>query len=131
MPYHDWSDKDFDFDGLYNAGCYISKFVRRYSHTMLTWKEKYGTIRFEAIHSPNNVPSLNSGFIMRLLRKIFPCSYDKFWQKWTWFGWRVTVIAAKRAAKIWPHLRDEILEDLCADEELVGKKLHNEYWRTL
>ena len=47
MPYHDWSDDDFDFNGLYKAGKWIETFYKRATKQQMHWKEKYGTIRYE------------------------------------------------------------------------------------
>ncbi len=46
-PYHNWSDDDFDFNGLYKAEVWIEKFYRRATGKNMITKEKYGTIRYE------------------------------------------------------------------------------------
>ncbi len=49
-PYHDWSDDDFDFNGLYKAEAWIEKFYSRSTGLRMMTKEKYGTIRYEYTH---------------------------------------------------------------------------------
>lgn len=45
--YHNWSDKTFDFNGLYKAEMWIVKFYRRATGKNMRTKEKYGSIRYE------------------------------------------------------------------------------------
>lgn len=47
MPYHDWGDKDFDFDELDKIQNWIHKFYKRATKRSMLTKEKYGTIRYE------------------------------------------------------------------------------------
>lgn len=47
MPWHNWSDDNFDFGGLYKAERWIVKFYRRATKQNMMTKEKYGTIRYE------------------------------------------------------------------------------------
>ena len=48
---HTWGDKDFDWDGLNDAGSYIARRCRRRAWFHLHWKEKYGSLRLEWINS--------------------------------------------------------------------------------
>ena len=47
---HFWGDSDFDWKGLHDAGTFIQEFVMTKSGHYLSWKEKYGTIRYESTH---------------------------------------------------------------------------------
>lgn len=49
-------------------------------------------------------------------------------QKWAQIGWGKVLESALLATNKWPHLKDEILEDLASNEDLVGKELHDKYW---
>lgn len=130
MVAHDWFDKDFDFEELYKAEHWIAKQVKRLSGCYLLSKEKYGTIRYEHIVPPKGSPYYLRGRIN--IGKYMWC-WNTCWlyRKWEQFGWFVTKHVVFRAVKKWPHLKDELLEDLAGNEELVGKELHDQYWAVL
>lgn len=51
MPYHEWGDKDFNWKALDKAIEFISDRYQAYSQHYPIMKEKYGTIRYEFIHT--------------------------------------------------------------------------------
>ncbi len=121
---HEWGDNDYDWKGLNEAMTFIRSYVRRHSLCTLSMKEKYGTIRYERMMPPyvwRSVPFFVANFW-------FNCS---LYNKWAEYGWSTLVDAIWEAQKKWPHLKDEIMEDLASYEELVGKDIHDRYWKTL
>ncbi len=47
MPWHDWSEEDFDWSGLSDAQTWMHTMYRRRTGKSMITKEKYGTIRYE------------------------------------------------------------------------------------
>lgn len=47
MPYHDWSEEDFDWSGLNDAKAWMRTMYRRATGKNMMTKEKYGTVRYE------------------------------------------------------------------------------------
>ena len=140
MSYHDWGDTDFDWKGLNEAMLFIYDYVYFRSLCRAMMKEKYGSIRYEYVWPPGT--SFRLGFQIELpvfkrktrfgLLPIVIFNWSTCWlvQKWASLGWKLVLKAALIATKKWPHLKDEILEDLASNEELVGKELHDKYWRS-
>lgn len=50
MPHHEWGD-EFDFNGLEKAAKNLSRLYKKLTRRHIVYKEKYGTIRYEFIHS--------------------------------------------------------------------------------
>lgn len=96
---HKWGDDDFDWEALFTAHNWIADELKRRRGGTLYSKEKYGTIVYEWIDPSDN------------------------------HNWHVLVSICLEAAVKWPNLRDAILEDIAADEHLVGEELHREYWK--
>jgi hypothetical protein len=113
---HTWGDYDFDWEGLNKAMEYIYSRTYYFSLCRISCKEKYGSVRYEFITTPfsryNNSIAEKCG---RLYERL---------------AWHVVKHVVFKAAKKWPHLEDELLEDLAINEELVGKSLHDKYWTT-
>ena len=122
---HFWGD-GFNFDRLDDAGRFIAKAVKRKTGCTLVWKEKFGSLRFEVI-----IPSKRTQRICRALDKIsfgYYLGYRLIEHRVTDKAWKVTLNECLRAIKIFPDMKDEILQDIAADEMLVGKELHEKYW---
>lgn len=119
MVYHDWSDKNIDFEGIEAAAYYIKNFCIRYARLGGQAKEKYGTVRFYASFG---YLSLHTLFYPGYAFSQFP--------KWLWkldcdlgfllmnsflnelfIKWQAIIYrkAYKNALKKWSHLREEIL----------------------
>lgn len=120
---HSWGD-GFNFRKLEEIGVEIQKELERKTFCTLMWKEKYGTLRYEYIFPPYG------GIFI-----------TKWWQRIYWESklycylqsraWRKLVKICLKKAKQYPDFEDEILQDIAGNEELVGKELHDKYWRTL
>jgi len=141
MTDHIWGDKDFDWDALYEAQVYIIKYVRRKSRCHLICKEKYGTIRYEWVFPPYGSVRLK-GITLPFFKKktkygdipIYLFQWNRsnwLYRWWESYGWRCTREAVFKAIQKWPHLEDELLEDLASNIEIVGKEIHDKYWQTL
>lgn len=121
MPYHNWSEEDFDWKGLSEAIHYITTYLRRYGKIMAHGKEKYGTARiychfgYLSLHGlvypayvSNQFPkwlwNFDCEYIAPVLRKLF----EKSFVKWQMFIYNR---AYQNALKKWPTLREEILCD--------------------
>lgn len=125
-PYHDWSDTSFDWKALNDAARYIETNCRRWGRIGVWTKEKYGTLRV----STTGAWALEYDFLYSLL---YPGHIYIKWPKWvrTYIDWPlgkflrcIGIISLvhkyqlcvlkffwKRAAKKWPHISDEILDD--------------------
>lgn len=126
MTHHEWGDKDFDFNQLQRAGIFIAKYVRRHSGCLLSWKEKYGTIRYEHVYPP--IWCLPRAYWVSVLMYFFPDRNGKFWSMFERRGNRVLWKAIQLAIKKFPQFEDEILEDFASNEDIVGKTIHDKYW---
>lgn len=145
MSYHYWGDKDFNWDELYNAQRWIANYVKCWSRCSLISKEKYGTIRYEYIVPPGGHVmcykfAIYRPWKRRVTIKGRSCSYRPLlwswntcwiYRLWERLGWKILKKAVFKAVEKWPHLKDELLEDLASNEKLVGKKLHDQYWSKL
>lgn len=121
---HNWSDKSFDWDGLYAAGVFIEKGLRRYLIPVRQQKEKFGQIR---VYCDLGWTSLHSIFYPQ-------CAYIRFkkggllwhleyskmlmnalhvvnWAVVPFHKWAYRHVYKKAVAK-WPHLAEE-LTDAC------------------
>lgn len=140
MPYHNWSEKDFDWDSLDKAVNIIESTCRKWGRFGCDAKEKFGCIRAY-------VNFYNGGFH----ELIYPGYHYCQWPKWLWIldrqyftiatkytglNWVITKyqhkiynLAYQRALKAALLLRDEILSD--ADHpELIkgGQEVHDKFW---
>lgn len=125
MPYHIWGD-DFDWNALNQACHYVEKRCRQFARFGVWTKEKYGTMRvsttcayiseygfLEHFFYPGYVRYMWPMWfrkyidrpIGRLMRKIGVIrllnKYQTFVLKYFW----------KRAAKKWPQVAEEILDE--------------------
>ena len=141
MTYHEWGDDDFDWDGLYAAALFIGDYTRKWSlGCSLMSKEKYGTIRYEHLFPPGVSVRVGFQIVLPFFRKksvyfdgglpiiLFDwstCRITRLWRQW---GWKMVLRGTRKAVEKWPHLEDEIMEDLAVNEWLVGQELHDKYW---
>lgn len=74
MPWHNWSDNNFDWELLYEAQSFIVTAYRRLTGHHMRTKEKYGTIRYEStylwIKSDNDSKRFRE--VLQLAVKKFP-----------------------------------------------------------
>jgi hypothetical protein len=125
-PYHDWGDEDFDWAAL-NAAClYLSKRCRQFARMGIWTKEKYGTLRVSttcAYFTEYGV--INHLFYPRYVRYMFPKWFRQYIDRP--LGRALGAIGVigllqryqtatlkyfwKRAAKKWPHISEEILDE--------------------
>jgi hypothetical protein len=122
---HEWGEEDFDWEALDEACLYLSSQCRRWARFGVWTKEKWGTLRVETtcaffgewpLHNlvnPGYVRYTWSRWIMlyidiplgkvlkligvtHLIQKFQVAAFKFFW---------------KKAAKKWPHIKDEILDE--------------------
>ena len=131
---HIWGDEWFEKNGddLYKAQNYIVDFTYRWSRCRLVSKEKYGTIRYEALFPPYCGYFIRDNWIDKFLRLFGDetVSYSVegktrsftrrrfYWHEttlsklWAKFGKLILGIAVKRACNKYPNVSNEILDDL-------------------
>lgn len=122
---HSWGDTDMDWEGLNDAGRYIARYCKTRAWMRIHWKEKWGCIRFEytysslfenPIHSiiwPGHLFIRYSNRMLRIdkmlgsiLTTLRITRAIRSYQTW------VFKRAIRNAVKKWPHIREEILEDV-------------------
>jgi hypothetical protein len=101
-PYHEWGS-DFNFRRLDTAGIYIQDYVYKYSMCRLSWKEKYGTIRYEFL-----IPSRWCWYMCNCW----------IYYKWIKLGQYFLKKAIRKAIIKFPDMKDEILDDYLWMENL-------------
>lgn len=133
-PLHIWGDETFDWKALNDACIYMESKCRRYARLGIHTKEKYGTMRV----STTCAYFMEHDFLHHFVN---PGYYRYTWPKWfrTSIDWpigkvmrRLGVIRIlqkwqhlvlkhfwKKAAKKWPHISEEILDEY---EWEVGEK---------
>ncbi len=129
MPYHDWSDDDFDWASLNKACVYLKTNCRRWARFGVHAKEKYGTMRIDTTVAYWNYwpvyglfkpgycyyhwPRWMLRYVERPLAKVFRAIgltglVNKYQAAVLKFFW-------KRAARKWSHISAEILEEKLHD----------------
>lgn len=128
MCHHEWGDTWFEKNGgdLYKAEQYIYKFVKRWSRCSLMSKEKYGTLRYEAIFPPGGSyfkTKLDLFLEKWFIKKTMLVDYSGYkipilcWQTswmynlWHKLGEKALKIAINKAAKKYPNVEKEIRWD--------------------
>ena len=54
------------------------------------------------------------------------CRIAHKWQNWAWL--KLWVIIQEAVTK-WPHLKVELEQDIAIHDKIVGKEVHEQYWR--
>ncbi len=128
MPYHDWSEKEFDWKSLYEAETLANKLMLRLGRIGVHSKEKYGSIRWNiylfdgTLHSFTHPGYVYSQYPKWLWR--FDCTYKPLrFLKFIVVPWQKSVIKLTFSflVKKYPHIIDEIICD--APRELLNKEL--------
>jgi hypothetical protein len=118
MPYHDWSEQDFDWKSLYSAIDEITDFMKRYGRIGVHSKEKYGTARwslyfftghFHDLTHPGHVYSRYPQWLWVFDVRYRPLRFLQF--PIQWYQSLITKIAFVKACKKYPHIIKEILSD--------------------
>lgn len=120
MTFHTWGSGWPHWEELNDAGDYIADYVYRHSWCRLSWKEKWGTLRYEEIYPPaykNVGPIITLPFIKQTIdgRK-YPI-YLLFWtSSWLYYKWRAYGVKQMRiaidlACEKFPNVKAEIRED--------------------
>lgn len=118
MPYHDWSDKTFDWKSLNAAEYEASEIMLKYARIGVNSKEKYGTIRWSIylfdghmgdLTHPGYYYSRYPDWLFRFDQKYRPL----FWLKLPIVFWQTLVLqyAFSVVCNKYPHIIKEILCD--------------------
>lgn len=125
-PCHIWGDIDFDWNALHQAESYLSRRCRQFGRIGLWTKEKYGTLRvdtmcafvsqFDFIHSlvkPGHAYYRWPKWFRKYVDWPLGHVMDKIGIVWLIRKYQQMVLKYfwKRAAKKWPHIADEILDE--------------------
>lgn len=137
--WHSWyDDPEWPYwNDLYNAENYIRDYTYKWSKCRLVSKEKYGTIRYEAVFCPGmryynsfciEMPFMSTNMSyadQKIVKKYYLGNKGEskivLWRwynswlarKWLKFGWWTVKRAAKNAVKLYPQCKAEIEADLC------------------
>lgn len=139
MSRHIWNDSWEHWGDLEKAGEWVFKQVKKNSLCTLVYKEKWGSLRYEFIVPPGGHAICRKYAIKAPWRRhvrgvgcyrptLWAWTSSRLYYKWVAKGWEETAVAVLKAVEKWPHLKDELLEDLAANEDLVGKDIHDRYW---
>ncbi len=123
--YHDWSEKDFDWNALNDACRYLEVNCRRWARMGIWTKEKYGTMRvsttcacfgcepFQNIFYPGHAYSRFPRWFRTYID--FPLGDVLYKLRITklvqWYQFHVLKFFWNRAAAKWPHIAEEILDE--------------------
>lgn len=123
--YHQWGDTDFDWKALDDASYYIQDNCRRYARLGLWTKEKYGTLRISDTCAYWNYWPIHSlfypghayyrwnkrliGWMEYPLAEVF--MFLRITRLVNWYQKAVLKFFWTRAAKKWPHISEEILDE--------------------
>ncbi len=133
-PYHIWGDPDFDWAALDAAGYYIKRRCKQFARVGVWTKEKYGTLRVSTTCAFfSEYGFINNVFYPGYVRYMFPKWFRQYIDRPTGKFLRCIGILSltqryqeavlkffwKRAAKKWPQVAEEILDewDLYFDQE--------------
>ena len=136
--YHEWGDQDFDWNALNEAEDYLVKNCRRWARMGVWTKEKYGTLRVSttcAYFTEYNF--LHTLFYPGYAYLRFPRWVNKYVDRpfgkcMKWLGivwllqkWQTAVLKFfwKRAAKKWPQVAEEILDEFYWEIPNKGDKV--------
>lgn len=141
--YHEWGDKDFDWDALYKAEKIIRKVCRLFRIGIHS-KEKYGTLRASvypfrgSLHDlayPGYVYSQFPDWLWKFdCLKINPFmnGFPMKYVTWTIQLFQLHVgyrLAYYIAMKKYQHIAEEICVDADYPEYIIGgQEIHDKYW---
>lgn len=126
MASHLWGDEDFDWKALEDASYYIQRRCRQYARMGIWVKEKYGTLRVSttcAYFTQYDIinHTIYPGYVRYMLPRWFRAYVDWPLGKalsalgivWLVQTYQRAVLKFfwKRAAKKWPHIAEEILDE--------------------
>jgi hypothetical protein len=119
MSYHEWGDGWEHWPDIDRAERYILENTRKWAGIQLDMKEKYGSLRYQgqtSIWWPSyRVYDLFKPFEPYLPYKLYN------WLVWGFLGRRVRncifLLVVRSAAKKYPHITSEILDDLLGGYE--------------
>lgn len=136
MPFHDWSDSEFDWNSLYSAIEEATTIMERFGRVGVHSKEKYGTARWSLYLFAGHFHDLtHPGYVFRQYPKwlwSFDVQYRplrflitpiRWWQK------KVIRYAFNYVCNKYSHIVDEIVCN--APEELLPEQLKpicQKYW---
>ena len=120
---HSWGDDWFEKNGadFFEAQNYIYDFTYRWSRCRLSFKEKYGSTRYEWMFPPQGAI-----YYRNTLHRLWVSSW--LYRKWEQFGWYVCGLAIKRALKKWPQFEVELCCDFLANTKF-GQQCEKKYWK--
>lgn len=120
---HSWGDDWFEKHGkdFSEAQHYIYDFTKRWSRCNLSFKEKYGTIRYEWIFPP-----YGAIYYRNPIHRFWVSSW--LYYKWEHFGWYVCGLALQRAVKKWPQFETELCCDFIPNTKF-GRQCEAKYWK--
>lgn len=150
MPSHYWGDEDFDWKNFATAICYCMDFWLKYGRIGSHGKEKYGTFRDHPYFFDGTLQSLiwpgycrlmgSSWFYWNIDYKIIKniCKYTGIRCLVRKYQAFIYNLAIQRMCKKYPHLTDELVEDLDGYKmikpgifgKVDGTAIHNKYWTT-
>lgn len=123
---HEWGDGWPYWDMLHKAHDQIERTFRRLTGCTLISKEKYGTLRYEYILGPGHSLCYYDWNVSKVKRAALAVSG---W--WAVRCWRILWWVIKYYAKKYPNVKHELYEDIASRADIVGKKIHDKYWRSL
>ncbi len=121
---HKWGE-DFDWDALNEACSYLEKNCRRWARMGIWTKEKYGTMRVSTTCAWFGMEPFQNVFYPGYVRAMFPRWFRKYidlplgtllsklriTRFIQWYQYSVLKYFWKKAAKKWPHIAEEILDE--------------------
>jgi hypothetical protein len=136
MPFHDWSDQNFDWKSLYSAIEEATEIMEKFGRIGVHSKEKYGTARWSLYLFTGHLHELtHPGYVF--------CQYPKWLWRFDveyrplrflihpirWWQKRVVQYAFNYICNRYPHIVEELVMD--APDSLLPahlKIIHNDQW---
>ena len=153
MPYHDWSDRSFDWKALHESIKYCMKTWLKYGRIGSHGKEKYGTFRDHTYFWDGGLWSLIRPGYVSIGGPVLCFIYFKLDRYITkpftkitglrklgyWYQSQVYNYAVQKMCKKYPHITDELVADLGRYElikpgifgKIDGEVIHNKYWKRI
>lgn len=123
---HTWGDDWPHWDDLREAEHWIYTKTRHETKCHVIMKEKYGSLRYEhiippgghlmmhkyAIKSPLWTTVTRGKHTVRYKKVLWSWSTSWLYRKWVEWAWKVHIRNVKEAVHHWPHLKEELMDDL-------------------